>query len=166
MRLVFLHGAGGYEEDRPLADGIGAQLGASVELPRMPDQDMSFETWAGAVRRSLAAVGPDDFVMAHSFGASILLRVLTEGSRIPRRAVLLAMPDWGPEGWNVAEYAFAGPEPATRLSLHHCRDDEIVPSAHLVRNATRLPSARVHEYPVGGHQFDGAIESIAADAMA
>ncbi|MCC8927476.1 alpha/beta fold hydrolase [Rhodococcus sp. I2R] len=160
--LLFFHGAGGYEEDRSLAAGLGAELGARVDMPHFSDEDMSFEAWAAPMRSRLAELGPDDHVIAHSFGASILLRVLSEGGTTPTAAVLLAMPDWSPDGWDVAEYAFHGPEPDAALTLHHCRDDAVVPFAHLALGSSRLPSALVREYPTGGHQFDGVIGAIAA----
>lgn len=162
-QLLFLHGAGGYAEDHPLAEALGSALGVRVDMPQLPDDDMSFETWAATVRSHVRTLNPDDLLVAHSFGASILLKVLAEGVRHPR-ASLLAMPDWGPEGWDVSEYAFYGPEPATQIVLHHCRDDEIVPFPHLARHAARLPSARIREHATGGHQFDGLMDAIAADA--
>lgn len=41
-----------------------------------------------------------------------------------------------------------------QISLHHCRDDEVVPFEHLALNAARLPSATVVEHQRGGHQFE------------
>lgn len=79
--LLFLHGAGGYEADRPLAEAIAVELGQPVTYPHFPDDDMSFEHQASLMRAALDAVGPDDVVAAHSFGASILLRVLAERER-------------------------------------------------------------------------------------
>lgn len=160
--LLFVHGAGGYEEDRPLAAGLGTKLGARVDMPHFPDEDTSLEAWAAPMRSHLAGLGPQDLVVGHSFGASILLHVLTEGGAKPTAAVLLAMPDWSPDGWDVAEYAFHGSEPDAALTLHHCRDDDVVPFAHLALGSSRLPSALVREYPTGGHQFDGVIGAIAA----
>ena len=125
MVLLFLHGAGGYGEDRALGD---------------------------------------DFVVAHSFGATMLLHVLAEREReAPGRATLLAMPDWGPEGWNVADYAYTGHELTQTLSLHHCRDDEVVEFEHLALNATRLPGVALHAHDSGGHQFVGLAAEIADD---
>lgn len=165
MRLLFLHGAGGYDDDRPLADGLGRALGVPVDLPRLPDEDMSLEAWAAPVRAGLTQLGADDLLVGHSFGATVLLHVLAERSWAVRRALLLAMPDWGPDGWDVAEYRFTGAEPGTALSLHHCRDDDVVPCAHLALHAARLPGAQVHEHPAGGHQLDGLAEVIATDAL-
>ena len=166
MRLLFVHGAGGYDTDRPLAEALGEALGADVDLPRLPDDDLSVAGWAAVLRPLLAALDPDDAVIAHSFGASILLNVLAAGGgRLPERATLLAMPDWTPDGWDIAEYAFDAPEPPVALTLHHCRDDAEVPFGHLALNSARLPSARVREHAVGGHQFDNLAAVIAADVL-
>lgn len=164
MVLLFLHGAGGYDEDRALADAIAGELRQPVEYPRLPDDDMSVEHQTRFVRASLDAVGPDDFVVAHSFGATMLLHILAEGERdAPQRVTLLAMPDWSPEGWDVADYAFTGPEPAQNISLHHCRDDEVVEFTHLALNARRLSHAVLHAHDSGGHQFAGRAPEIAHD---
>ncbi|MBD0860366.1 alpha/beta hydrolase [Gordonia sp. zg691] len=167
QKLIFLHGAGGFADDRPLAHGLGAALGVPVDMPQFSDDDMSLEAWASPIRARLATMSDDDLLVAHSFGASVLLHVLAEGGReMPRRAVLLAMPNWGPQGWGMAEYAFAAPEPRVALSLHHCLDDPEVPVAHLDLNAALLPSARLHRHRTGGHQFGGLAEIIAADLRA
>lgn len=164
MALLFLHGAGGYEEDRPLADAIAAELERPMTYPRFPDDDMSFDHQASLVRAALKTIRADDVVAAHSFGASILLRVLAEREReTPRRVVLLAMPDWSPQGWDVANYAFTGPAPRQDISLHHCRHDDVVEFAHLALHAARLPRAAVHAHDDGGHQFEGLAAEIARD---
>ncbi|MEI2640772.1 MAG: alpha/beta fold hydrolase [Tetrasphaera sp.] len=165
-RLLFVHGAGGYAEDGSLAAGIAAQLGADLVMPRMPNEDMSLTAWSESVRSALATLDTADVLVGHSFGASVLLHVLSGMATAPRRAVLLAMPDWGPDGWDVTEYAVTGPEPNATLTLHHCRDDDVVPFDHLARNAARLPSATVRQYPRGGHQFAGLSDAIAATAHA
>lgn len=166
MAILFIHGAGGFTEDRAIADAMGSALGLAVDMPEFSDTNMSFEAWADPVRRLVGQLSSEDIVVAHSFGASILLRVLAEGIPFrPERAFLLAMPDWSPEGWDVEEYAFFGPEPDTSLSLHHCRDDEVVPFEHLALSRRVLPSARFVEHPTGGHQFVGAISAIASDIL-
>ncbi|WP_238418911.1 alpha/beta fold hydrolase [Gordonia sp. 'Campus'] len=176
-RLFFVHGAGGYVDDGPLAEALSAALGARLDMPQFSDDDMSIEAWARPIREHLAGLGADDFVVAHSFGATVLVHVLAEAAASrPRSAVLLAMPNWGPDGWDVPQYVFAGSRqsPAAEvrgakatsrggLSLHHCVDDDVVPVEHLDLNTALLPSATVHRHPVGGHQFDGLAEVVAAD---
>lgn len=160
--LVFLHGAGGFDEDRPLADAISASAGARLVLPRLPDEDMSFDGWAEPIRRAIAPLGADDLLVGHSFGGSILVKVLAERVWPVERAVLLAIPNWGPEGWNVDHYAFAGTPPPQSLVLHHCSDDDVVPVEHLALNAAALPGAATRTHPTGGHQFAGLEASVLA----
>ncbi len=153
MTLVFLHGAGGYVEDRPLAEGLAAGSATDLRYPELSDQDMSVAAWSAQIAEALGDLGADDRVVAHSFGASVLLLMLADGLELPGEVRMLAMPNWGPDGWDVAEYAFAGSEPSTPLVLQHCRDDEVVPFDHLALNAALLPSARVVVRDRGGHQF-------------
>ncbi|QMW66590.1 alpha/beta hydrolase [Mumia sp. ZJ1417] len=163
MGVLFVHGAGGYRDDRVLADALGDVLRAPVDYPQLPDEDMSVEAWAGPLRERLAGLSADDVVIGHSFGATILQWVLPEDGWAPTRALLLAMPDWSPDGWDAAQYVYDGPEPRMRVSLHHCRDDEVVPYEHLALNAVRMPSARTVAHPAGGHQFVGLAGAIAED---
>lgn len=162
--LLFLHGAGGVDDDAPLAQALAWALGTDLAMPPLPESDMSFPTWAAPIREAIAQVTPTDVVIAHSFAGSILLKVVAETPL--DRATLLGVPDWGPAGWDVEEYRFHGPEPTTALSLHHCRDDAVVPFEHLARLSAQLPSAQVHTYDTGGHQFEGRLEEIAATTRA
>lgn len=154
-QLLFIHGAGGYDDDKPVANRLRTELAAELRYPHLPEDDMSVEAWAGPIRAALHELNADGIVVGHSFGASILLSVLVAEPPNTSSATLLAMPNWEPHGWDVEDYAFTGPEPKTRLTLHHCHDDEVVPFEHLALNARRLPSAAVVDHRFGGHQFDG-----------
>ncbi|GGF95081.1 alpha/beta hydrolase [Rhodococcoides trifolii] len=161
--LLFVHGAGGFVDDGPLADALARALGRTAVMPEFSSADMSFEAWATPLRAVLTETGSDTVVVAHSFGASILVRVLAEpDSGAIASATVLAMPDWGASGWDVPEYAVTAEPADVALALHHCRDDDVVPVDHLSLNSVVLPSATLHEHPSGGHQFEGCVEAIAA----
>lgn len=168
MRMVFCHGAGGYDEDGPLARALAGALGASLVMPRLPDADMSVAGWVTPIAAALAGLGERDVVVGHSFGASMLRQALARlhpaspAAQAAPAALLLAMPDWGPRGWGVAAYTYSGPEPANRLTLAHCRDDDVVPVAHLAPAVVALPRASVRVFDRGGHQFDDLAEELAA----
>ncbi len=161
MRLLFVHGAGGFAEDRDLAEALAAALGAALDYPHLPDDDMSFQAWTGPVRSALDSLTADDVVVGHSFGASIAYKVLAEPDRPSPRTMLLAMPFWGPEGWDVAEYHHDGHAVGAPVTLHHCRDDEIVPFDHLALHAAALPRVRTQAHGAGGHQFSGLADNLA-----
>ena len=161
-RLLFVHGAGGYVEDRPLADALGVAVDADLVMPHLPDQDMSAAAWSAALRAEMGRLGRHDLMVGHSFGASILLGVLREPEWPPgRRVAWLAMPDWGPDGWDIPDYVLGGPQPHHLISLHHCRDDHVVPYSHLALNTSRLPTAQPLPHATGGHQFEGRVDEVA-----
>lgn len=163
MRLLFIHGADGYDEDRTLASAIADELDAELALPRLPDDDMSVAAWSTPIRVALDDLGPGDALVGHSFGGSILLHVLREPGRL-RPAVLLGLPDWGPNGWAVPEYALPAALQGDGLRLHHCADDAVVPIAHLDAVHVTLPGSTATTHTSGGHQFDGLAALIAQEA--
>ena len=167
MEILFVHGAGGYQDDLPLAEELRTRLNLPVTAPSFPDEDMSTAAWRREIERHWTALGPDPVLVGHSFGASMALLHLTDGfsGTAPLGLALLAMPFWGSEGWQ-AEYALPADAELPAgfpVWLHHCSDDEVVPFDHLDRHAARLPDAVVRRHKTGGHQFEGRIGAVADD---
>lgn len=175
MEILFVHGAGGWMDDQPLADELRTRLGVEVTAPHFPDDDMSAAAWRRELGRQVDSRGPDLVIVGHSFGASMALLHLADSppQTLPETPpntpllglALLAMPFWGSEGWQ-AEYALpANTEPPADLPiwLHHCRDDQVVPFSHLDRHAARLPHALIRRHDSGGHQLEGRIGAVADD---
>ena len=158
--LLFLHGAGGLDEDQALARTLADSVGAHLVMPRLPDTDMTVEGWAAPIRTALAGLDAQDHVVGHSVGASILVTVLAESTWPVSRAALLGMPNWSPDGWDVEDYVPAGTPPAVSLELHHCADDPVVPLSHLALNGAELPGASLRTHDTGGHQFDGPARAL------
>lgn len=165
MEILFVHGAGGWTDDQPMAAELRGLLRVPVAAPQFPDEDMSAAAWGSELDRNLASLGPGAVVVGHSFGASMaLLHYADDGGRpVPAGLVLLATPSWGTEGWE-GHYALP-PSAQIRLPvwLHHCRDDTVVPSGHLNRLAGRIPHAGVRAHVSGGHQFEGRMAYVAHD---
>ena len=167
MGIIFVHGAGGWLEDQPMAAELRRRLDVPVTMPRFADEDMSTAAWFGELDRQRDARSADLVIAGHSCGASMALLHLAEGWQgpLPRGLVLLATPFWGSEGWQ-AEYALpagftlSGDVP---LFLHHCRDDDTVPFDHLERFESLLPTAVVRRHATGGHQFEGRMAAVADD---
>ncbi|MBP3044224.1 hypothetical protein KKR91_06355 [Arthrobacter jiangjiafuii] len=45
MGILFVHGAGGWAEDQPMADQLRTLSGQAVTMSRFPDEDMSAAAW-------------------------------------------------------------------------------------------------------------------------
>ena len=96
--------------------------------------------------------------MGHSFGASVLLKYLSETVRRPAFAglFLIATPLWGAD---FPEFALA-PDFGERLRdvaplyLYHSRDDPEIPFETLERYRQVLPHARVRALEGRGHEFN------------
>ena len=166
MEILFLHGAGGWTDDQPMAAELRGIPGAEVLAPQFSDEDMSAAGWRRELDRQLRTLGPDPVIVGHSFGASMALLHFSESlEHRPRGLVLLAMPFWGAEGWQ-AEYSLPADAqlPADMpLLLHHCADDDVVPVDHLDRHAFRLPHALIRRHDSGGHQFQGRMGDVIQD---
>ena len=168
MEILFLHGAGGWVEDQPMAAQLRTLSGQAVTMPRFPDEDMSAAAWRGEIARQLEELEAEPVIVGHSFGASMALLHSADGDLQgprPLGMVLLATPFWGSEGWQ-AEYSLpaAARLPADLpLFLHHCADDDVVPVDHLDRHAHRLPQALIRRHESGGHQFQGRMAAVAED---
>jgi predicted alpha/beta hydrolase family esterase len=103
-------------------------------------------------------------------GGSILLRFLAE-EKIEQPIAglfLLAAPSWDEDRWNFDDLKLprdiaAKLDPIPRLFFYHCRDDDVVPFAHLALHGARIPRAVLRAFDSGGHQFGHHLTDIAAD---
>ena len=108
-------------------------------------------------------------LVGHSFGGSVLLKYLAEGSdRRPVRGLfLVSVPSWGPDGWAYDE--FAAPEdagsrlPPMKIFLYHSLDDPEVPFAHLGYYEEHLPKAMARPIAGSEHSFVEGLPTLVDD---
>lgn len=173
--VIFIQGGGegAHAEDSVLADSLGRALGANyvVRFPRMPgESDPKFTPWKHKIIAELSRASGRVVMVAHSVGGSMLLRCLSEEKIEQAIAGLfvLAAPSWDEDHWNFEDLKLA-PDIADRLAaiprifFYHCRDDDIVPFAHLALYGAKIPQATICAIDNGGHQFGNGLASIAAD---
>jgi predicted alpha/beta hydrolase family esterase len=108
-------------------------------------------------------------LVGHSFGGSVLLKYLAEGSyRKPVQGLfLVSVPDWGPNGWTYGEFAVpndvASRLPASRIFLYHSRDDPEVPFAHLAYYQDHLSTATARPIDGSEHSFVKGLPTLVDD---
>ena len=157
QHIVLLPGAGALRV--PWADALRKALGPGYEViaPEMPDPDEPhYEAWKQRLVDVITPIEGDLILIGHSLGGSVILKYLAENEVRKRIAAVfsLAAPHFGGE---VEE--FHAPKDFSRLSriprifLYHGREDDVVPSAHLLEYARKLPQATVRMLDHRGHSF-------------
>jgi hypothetical protein len=128
------------------------------------------ENWKEKISSELSVTPGMVILVAHSVGGSILLRYLSEEKveKPIRGLFLLAAPSWDADRWNfdnlrlphdIAERLASIP----RIFFYHCRDDDVVPFAHLALHRARIPRAVTRGVNSGGHQFGNNLTGVATD---
>jgi serine hydrolase len=161
--VLVIHGAGEPRRRRGkvywqplLGDALGP--GYLVKAPRMPrPADPQYGIWARRIAELIAGTRKP-ILVGHSFGASVLLKYLSEAKPQPALAglFLVATPFWGPD---FTEFALP-PDFGVRLRdvaplyLYHSRDDPEVPLEQLERYSRALPQAIVRVLDGRGHEFN------------
>ena len=173
--VLFIQGAGGMHQPEGsgrLAAYLARELGTDYRViaPEMPDADNPhYRPWRDRIQQELKGIDEAVILVGHSFGGSVLLKYLAEGSyRQPVRGMLLvSVPNWGPDGWAYEE--FAVPDDvgsrlsASKIFLYHSRDDPEVPFAHLGYYQERLPTATARPIDGSEHSFLQGLPTLVDD---
>lgn len=171
-QILFIHGGGddGYGSDRIMMESLRKELGDDYEItyPRMPEDDLPDFGWIKQMKQDISKLDDGLIIVAHSLGASLLLKYLSEHPVTKKIAAvfLLAPPFWsGKEDWVqgfILQDDFAGKLPSDfPISLYQCLDDDVVPYDHFTTYRQKLSAVEFHEIESGGHQFEGAMDQIA-----
>lgn len=176
-QILFIQGAGegAYEEDVTLAESLRRELGSDYEVvyPAMPNEaDVPYDEWKHCIEEELAKMQEPVVIVAHSLGASVVLKSLGE-IKLKKSVAgmfLMASPFWGGDGWRYEGYEelelpkdLATTLPRAPIFLYHCWDDDIVPFEHLALYKKLLPDAVLRQLDVGGHQFNNDLNLVAQD---
>ncbi len=173
-QVLFLQGGGngGYEADAKLVASLQNELGKDYEIsyPQMPTDATPDFGWMKQIGKEIAKLDDGVILVAHSLGASLLLKYLSE-NKISRKIAgifLISTPFWsGKEEWVQGlklQENFAGSVPKnSRIFFYHCRDDEEVPFEHLASYREKLPVAAFREIESGGHQLGNNLDLVAKD---
>lgn len=174
-QILFFQGGGeeGYEADKKLVDSLQKALGKEydVNYPEIkPDESAPDFGWLQQMGDKVSVNKSDIILAAHSFGASMLLKYLSENA-VHKKITgifLMATPLWnGNEDWQtglILQENFAGKLPAEiPIFFYHCKDDEEIPFSHLEYYKQKLGKATFREINNGGHQFNNGLTLVAND---
>jgi predicted alpha/beta hydrolase family esterase len=177
-QVLFIQGGGngGYEADAKLVASLQKALGNDydVSYPSMQTDDAAPDFgWPKQIAKEIAELEGDIILVAHSLGASLLLKYLSEGkvSKKITGIFLASTPFWsGKQEWvqglKLREDFAEGLLTNTPVFFYHCRDDEEVPFTQLASYKHKLPGATFHEIESGGHQLGNDLSLVAKDIKA
>lgn len=173
-QILFIQGGGdnGYEADANMVASLKKELGEEYKIiyPQMPSDDTPDFGWLKQIGKEIDKLNDDLILVAHSLGASMLLKYLSE-NKVSKRIsgmFLIATPHWsGKEKWVQGlklQNDFADNLPKNiPVFFYHCRDDEEVPFDHLTFYKRNIPDATFHEIEIGGHLLNNDLEVVAKD---
>lgn len=171
--LIFIQGGGAYETDAKLVTSLQTELGSEYKIhyPQMPaDEDLPDYGWLGRINEVISSSKNEIILVGHSFGASMLLKYLSE-YKIEKNIIgifLIATPFWsGDEKWKQSfklQQNFADNLPKdTPIFFYHSRDDEVVSFSHFKTYQECITRATFHEIETGGHQLESDLSIVAKD---
>ncbi len=166
-------GEGGYKADTALVASLQKALGKEydVNYPEIePDETAPDFGWMQQMGGKISEAGSNIILAGHSFGASMVLKYLSENS-VHKKITgifLLATPFWnGKEDWQKGlklREDFADHLPnEVPMFFYRCQDDDEVPISHLAHYQQKLTQATFREIKKGGHQFNTDLTLIAKD---
>ena len=170
--VLFIPGAGDPRHPQGsahLADYLARELGDGFELvaPEMPNaEDPNYRSWRDAIERLLPELGDEPLLIGHSFGGSVLVKYLAEGTyKEPIAALfLVSTPFWGSDFPDFAlpdDFAAAVSDIPT--FLYHSRDDPEIPLSHLRRYEEHLPNATSRVIQGSQHSFTEGLPQLVSD---
>lgn len=173
-QILFIQGGGdnSYEIDAKLVESLRKALGKDYEIhyPRMNSNDDAADFgWLEQIGDEIAKLEDGAILVAHSLGASLLLKFLSE-NKISKKLTgifLLSTPFWsGKEEWVQGlklQNDFAENLPKVPIIFYHCLDDEEIPLDQLASYKRTLPWATFREIETGGHQLGNNLTFVAKD---
>ena len=173
--ILFIQGGGdgGYKADKELVDSLQTALDNeyAIDYPEIKsDESASDFGWLHQIGKKISEAKSGVILVGHSFGASMLLKYLSENSVTKKIAgiFLLATPFWhGNEDWQKGlklQENFAEKLPdEVPIFLYHCQDDEEILFSHLDHYKQLLTQATFRALKKGGHQFSNDLAIVAND---
>ena len=174
-QILFIQGGdeGGYEADTELVASLQTALGKGYAINYSEiksDESASDFGWTQQIGKKISETKSDIILVGHSFGASMILKYLSEKSvnKKIEGIFLIATPFWnGNDDWQIGlklREDFADKLPVeVPIFFYHCQDDEEIPFFHLDHYKQKLTQATFREIKSGGHQLNNDLTLVAND---
>jgi predicted alpha/beta hydrolase family esterase len=177
MHVLFIQGGGGEEDyaaDAKLVASLHEGLGKSylIHYPLLPDESEPDFGRKKQIGKEISLIKGEIILVAHSLGASMLLKYLSE-IRIRKKIAgifLISTPFWsGEQDWIQGlklQKDFASKLPKNvPIFLYHSKDDQEIPFDNLELYAQHMPQATVRKITSGGHQLNNDLSIVAKDIL-
>lgn len=174
-QVLFIQGGGnnGYETDAKLVSSLLKELGTDYEItyPRLETYETEADFgWPRQIGKEIDKLGNDLVLVAHSLGASLLLKYLSENqsSKTIAGIFLLSTPFWnGDEHWMqglklTADFAEKLPGHSP-IFFYYADDDKEISKDQFEIYRQKLPGAIFRMMESGGHQLGNDLELVAKD---
>lgn len=174
-QILFIQGGGdkGYEVDKALVNSLQENLGNEYKINyteiKSEESKPDFG-WTQQIENKIAETKSDVFLVGHSFGASMILKYLSENSvdKKIKAIFLISTPFWsGNEDWKIGlklHGDFANKLPnEVQIFFYHCQDDEEIPFSQFDHYKQKVTQATFREIQTGGHQLNNDLTLVAND---
>ncbi len=171
--VIYIHGAGAQRpgsESGLLLEKIKHELNDSslFHAPSMPNPNSpDCQSWMEALDANVHKSAGPLILIGHSLGGSVILKYLSENivETEIQHVLLLAVPFWGSQGWNISSYHLKNENIDQLLNFNninffHCLDDKVVPASHLKEHLNLIPHAEGQIFKTGDHYFTDCIGKI------
>lgn len=178
QNVLFIHGGGigGYAADEALAISLKEALGKGyqVHYSEIRSNELAPDFgWVKQIGGKMAEIDGDIILVGHSFGASMILKCLSEvpGTQKIKGVFLIATPFWsGSEEWKNGlklKDNFADKLPVENtIFFYQCLDDEETPFSYFELYKQKIPRATFRAIKAGGHQLNNDLMVVANDIRA
>lgn len=174
-QVLFVEGGGdeGYEVDKELVNSLQTALGKgyNISYPGIQtDESAPDFGWPQQIGKKIGTMTGEFMLVGHSFGASMIIKYLSENNIDARikGLFLIATPFWsGNDDWLQGlklQDDFADKLPKEiPMFFYHCLDDEEIPISHMDHYKQKLADATFRVLEKGGHQFGNDLAVVAND---
>jgi len=162
-------GKGSYDLVVYLRKSLGEQYNILYPLIEDPEAP-TYEMWAELFKTQFDALTEPVVLIGHSLGGSMLVKYLSEESSEIKISglFLIAIPQWTPNGWDVASFALSKNFEATLPPLgciffYQGIYDPVVPPEHLTYYKAHFKNAVFRELEVSDHAFGKGLPELVDD---